>query len=94
MNKMMPILALNGFFVSDKDTVYKRETYRSSLIPDDEKEINDVSKQHSRAGKISAQSFLTPTPDQLHILSFKMCVSNWANQNRREINQDYTEGLI
>ena len=48
---MMPILALNGFFVSDKDTVYKRETYRSSLIPDDEKEINDVSKHHSRAGK-------------------------------------------
>ena len=60
MNKMMPILALNGFFVSDKDTVYKRETYRSSLIPDDEKEINDVSKHHSRAGKNIGSELFNP----------------------------------
>ena len=57
MNKMNPILALNGFFVNDKDTVYKRDTYRSSLIPDDENEILKVFKKESRAGKISAVSF-------------------------------------
>ena len=57
MKENNPILALNGFLVNDKDTIYKRDTYRSSLIPDDENEILKVSKQGSRAGKISVVSF-------------------------------------
>ena len=57
MKENNPILALNGFLVNDKDTIYKRDTYRSSLIPDDENEILKVSKQGSRAGKTSAVSF-------------------------------------